>query len=78
MLEPPVLPAGRRNAQIMRSNTSYRANYLPGMMGQQWLCSNSSLQTIEATLARTASLNAGSGETRPLLAGEELSVGGSA
>ncbi|MEU6263602.1 Ig domain-containing protein [Saccharopolyspora shandongensis] len=46
-------------AQIIRSNTFYRANYLPGMMGQQGLSGNSSLQTIEATMARAASLDAG-------------------
>ncbi|MCW3844666.1 hypothetical protein ONA70_31765, partial [Micromonospora yasonensis] len=46
-------------AQIMRSNVFYRANYLPGMMGQQGLSGNSSLRTIEATLARGASLDAG-------------------
>ncbi|OIJ90434.1 Ig domain-containing protein [Streptomyces colonosanans] len=46
-------------AQIIRSNTFYRANYLPGMMGQQALSGNSSLRTIEATMARAASLDAG-------------------
>ncbi|MCW3816021.1 polysaccharide lyase family protein [Micromonospora sp. DR5-3] len=46
-------------AQIIRSNIFYRANYLPGMMGQQGLSGNSSLQTIERTMARAASLDAG-------------------
>ncbi|MBO0916525.1 Ig domain-containing protein [Streptomyces laculatispora] len=46
-------------AQILRSNTFYRANYLPGMMGQQALSGDTSLLTIESTLARAASQNAG-------------------
>jgi hypothetical protein len=46
-------------AQLLRSNTFYRANYLPGMMGQQGLSGNDSLQKIETTMARAASLNAG-------------------
>lgn len=46
-------------AQILRSNTFYRANYMPGMMGQQGLAGNDSLQKIEVTMARAASLNAG-------------------
>ncbi|AUH44398.1 Ig domain-containing protein [Streptomyces sp. CMB-StM0423] len=46
-------------AQILRSNTFYRANYMPGMMGQQGLSGNDSLQKIEVTMARAASLNAG-------------------
>ncbi|MEU5845374.1 Ig domain-containing protein [Saccharopolyspora shandongensis] len=46
-------------AQIIRSNTFYRANFFPGMMGQQALSGDSSLQTIEATMARAASLDAG-------------------
>lgn len=46
-------------AQIIRSNVFYRANYLPGMLGQQALSGSSSLRTIEATMARAASLDAG-------------------
>ncbi|MBL1118401.1 putative Ig domain-containing protein [Streptomyces sp. 110] len=46
-------------AQLLRSNTFYRANYLPGMMGQQGFSGNDSLQKIEVTMARAASLNAG-------------------
>lgn len=46
-------------AQVLRSNTFYRANYLPGMMGQQGFSGNDSLQKIEVTMARAASLNAG-------------------
>ncbi|MBL1119696.1 putative Ig domain-containing protein [Streptomyces sp. 110] len=46
-------------AQLIRSNTFYRANYLPGMMGQQGLSGNAGLQTIENTMARAASLDAG-------------------
>ncbi|GAA3479463.1 Ig domain-containing protein [Streptomyces yanii] len=46
-------------AQIIRSNTFYRANYLPGMMGQQGLSGNDALQKIEDTLAHAASLDAG-------------------
>ncbi|WLQ38736.1 hypothetical protein P8A22_00910 [Streptomyces laculatispora] len=46
-------------AQILRSNTFYRANYMPGMMGQQALSGDASLLTIESTLARAASQNAG-------------------
>ncbi|MFI6724362.1 Ig domain-containing protein [Streptomyces atratus] len=46
-------------AQLLRSNTFYRANYLPGMMGQQGFSGNDSLQTIEVTMARAASLDAG-------------------
>lgn len=46
-------------AQIIRSNTFYRANYLPGMMGQQGLSGNAALQTIEDTMAHAASLDAG-------------------
>ncbi|MCX4553427.1 MULTISPECIES: Ig domain-containing protein [unclassified Streptomyces] len=45
--------------QLIRSNTFYRANYLPGMMGQQGFSGDDSLQTIEVTMARAASLNAG-------------------
>lgn len=46
-------------AQLIRSNTFYRANYLPGMMGQQALSGTSTLGAIETTMARAASLNAG-------------------
>ncbi|MFI6583048.1 Ig domain-containing protein [Embleya sp. NPDC050493] len=46
-------------AQILRSNTFYRANHLPGMMGQQGFSGSDSLQKIEVTMARAASLNAG-------------------
>ncbi|WP_331772833.1 Ig domain-containing protein (plasmid) [Embleya sp. NBC_00888] len=46
-------------AQILRSNTFYRANCLPGMMGQQGFSGGDSLQKIEVTMARAASLNAG-------------------
>ncbi|GAA1299557.1 hypothetical protein GCM10009647_014280 [Streptomyces sanglieri] len=46
-------------AQIIRSNTFYRANYLPGMMGQQGLSGGDALQKIEDTLAHAASLDAG-------------------
>ncbi|MFE2735843.1 Ig domain-containing protein [Streptomyces sp. NPDC059349] len=46
-------------AQIIRSNTFYRANYLPGMLGQQGLSGGDSLQKIEDTLAHAASLDAG-------------------
>lgn len=47
------------HAQILRSNTFYRANHLPGMMGQQGFSGSDSLQEIEDTMARAASLNAG-------------------
>ncbi|WP_245599149.1 Ig domain-containing protein [Embleya scabrispora] len=46
-------------AQILRSNAFYRANCLPGMMGQQGFSGGDSLQKIEVTMARAASLNAG-------------------
>ncbi|WP_439681150.1 Ig domain-containing protein [Embleya sp. MST-111070] len=46
-------------AQILRSNAFYRANCLPGMMGQQGFSGSDSLQKIEVTMARAASLNAG-------------------
>ncbi|WP_328379154.1 Ig domain-containing protein [Streptomyces sp. NBC_00440] len=46
-------------AQLLRSNTFYRANYLPGMMGQQGFSGDDDLGTIEVTMARAASLDAG-------------------
>ncbi|MBU3863180.1 Ig domain-containing protein [Streptomyces sp. 4503] len=47
------------HAQLLRSNTFYRANYLPGMMGQQGISGDDNLQKIEDTMARAASLDAG-------------------
>ncbi|MEV6105099.1 Ig domain-containing protein [Streptomyces sp. NPDC051940] len=46
-------------AQLLRSNTFYRANHLPGMLGQQGLSGNTTLPSIEVTMARAASLDAG-------------------
>lgn len=48
-------------AQIKRSNTFYRANYLPGMMGWLGLSGSDTLLKVEATMARAASLDAGIG-----------------
>ncbi|MFI6597588.1 Ig domain-containing protein [Nonomuraea sp. NPDC050536] len=48
-------------AQIKRSNTFYRANYLPGMMGWLGVSGSDSLLKVEATMARAASLDAGIG-----------------
>ncbi|MFB7416242.1 Ig domain-containing protein [Streptomyces sp. NPDC056121] len=46
-------------AQLKRSNTFYRANHLPGMLGQQGLSGSTTVQSIEVTMARAASLDAG-------------------
>ncbi|MEY9907261.1 hypothetical protein ABIA35_003490 [Catenulispora sp. MAP12-49] len=47
--------------QLYIHNAYYQANYLPGMLGWIGLDGNGSLSSLEDTLARAASFNAGSG-----------------